>query len=218
MKRIIFFNVIIALIFANMLSAQSNISNENIGIIFRIEGPCKIHRSMIYNIISSQNDSYTSAIKYMKNENINPTKRLKQNYIDKLKVKYPNLVVIDDSLSVENFPLNSIENSKTYKLNLTKLKTKFNIGKVLIVDGFYGLEFESIGFISGDKRTNISLTNYFVNLDNNIIDEKFYVGDIKNIKKKNLLNPPNYPNIVESMNRLLDERVLPQIFSKLEKI
>lgn len=218
MNKINFFTVIIAILFANVLSAQSNISAENIGIIFKIDGPFKIHRSMIYNIISSKNEDYDSAIKYMKNESINPTLKLKQNYILKLKVKYPNLIVIDDSLSVKNFPLNSIENSKTYKLNLTTLKSKFNIEKILIVDGFYGLEFESIGFISGDKRTNISLINYFVNLSDNKIEKKFYVGNIKNITKKDLLNPPNYPNIVESMNRLLYERVLPEIDVKLDNL
>lgn len=37
------------------------------------------------------------------------------------------------------------------------------------------------------------------------------------IKKKNILSPPNFPNIEESMNDLLNNKILPEIERKITR-
>ncbi|WP_163395934.1 hypothetical protein [Flavobacterium limi] len=94
---------------------------------------------------------------------------------------------------------------------------KYNIDYLLVVYGQFGIEFEKVGVFNGDKRTNIFLNNVFINLETNEVVSNFNVGNISNIKKKNILSPPNYPNIDLSMNNLLNDKVLPEIERKIKR-
>lgn len=190
---------------------------EKLGIIFKIDGPYKVNRNyIIYGLQknTSPNDDYSEVFNFLKKEN--PIQRIENFYTEKLNNRYQ-LVLINEDLSEENFPLFQPKKNRYYRLDITKIKTKYDVEKVLIVDGIYGLEFENIAMLSGDKRTTVSLNNYIVNTVNNEIIEKFQVSDIKNIRKKGLINPPHYPNVEESMNRLLLERIFPRIEINLEK-
>lgn len=223
MKHFTFLFTILSLTFYNILSSQTNQNNDKIGIIFKIEGPYKIYRDAIYNITSKDgnsvdNDKYADAIYFFKTEKVNPTEKLKEYYMNQIKLNGFDPILLSENLTEDNFPAVNSKTNKQYSLDMTILKRKYNIDRVLIVIGIYGLEFENIGIFDGDKRTNISLSNFVVNTNDNDINKKFQVGNIKNIKKKNLLSPPDYPNIVESMNRLLNERIFPEIKLKLKNL
>lgn len=57
----------------------------------------------------------------------------------------------------------------------------------------------------------------YLNLNTNEIISNFNVWNVQNIKKKNILSPPNYPNIEKSMNSLLNEKILPEIERKIKR-
>ncbi|MFI0490127.1 hypothetical protein [Flavobacterium sp.] len=199
--------------------AKSQSTDEKIGILFKFSGPFIIHRDALENIPyqtenGNKSNKYYDAIKSMKNDNINPQKKIEDFYKSTLKEKQANYIIIEENLTEENFP--KFEgNKKSFPLNIKNLKIKYNVETILIVDCVYGMEFESVGIIAGDKRTNIVLNNFLVETNTNSILNKFKVGNIKNIRKKDLINPPNYPNIEESMNRLLIERIFPKLKTEL---
>ncbi|MBZ4042389.1 hypothetical protein [Flavobacterium hibisci] len=65
--------------------------------------------------------------------------------------------------------------------------------------------------------TNIFLNNTFINLNTNEVISNFNAGNFANIKKKNILSPPNFPNIEKSMNTLLNDKLLPEIERKIKR-
>lgn len=219
MKKIALLFSFFILLFANSIYSQSDKVKERIGVIFRINGPFEIHSNTIFGTASakdsiSKESKYYDAIMFLKSEKANPTSIIKEFYINSIRLEGYDLVVIDEELNEKNFPFFESKKNKYFDLNIKVLKEKYNVDKVLIVFGGFGFEIENFG----DKRTNIALNNFIVNTNTNIIEKRFYIGNIKNIKKDNLLNPPDYPNIVESMNRLLDERIFPEVKSMIEKL
>lgn len=201
---------------------QSQTLNEKIGIIFKFEGPLIVRRDVIENIPrnyenNDEKNKYYDAVKAMENENINPRKRIVDFYQNSLKEKGIEFIIIDKTLTEENFPKFDGKR-KFYSLNIQNIKKEFDVNKVLIVECQYRFEFESVGIISGDKRTNIFLNNNLVDTNNNSIIKNFRIQNIKNITKKGLLNPPNYPNIEESMSRLLNERIFPALKTEIQNL
>lgn len=198
-------------------------SNEKIGLLFNLEGPVVIHRQALANIQSIQkNDNpahkYYDAIVAMGNDRINPTQRIMDFYSDYFKKKNIEYILINEALTEANFPKTDLK-EKVFPYDMTVIKKEYQVDKILIVTGRYGLEFENIGFnVIGDKRTNIAFRNYLVNTHDNSILRDFTVQGAQNVKKKNLLTPPDYPNIINSMDRLLNEIIFPKLQRKMQKL
>ena len=210
----------LCLMFVSFFNSQ--IQNEKIGVIFRFYGPLIINRQLIKEIPKNyQKDTeiskYYDAVLAMENDNINPTQRIVDFYMTALKDKNVETVLIEKPLIVASFPIFD-NKGKFYKLDMRSIKNDYNLSKILIIECTYGFEFENIGLITGDKRTNIIISTSLVKTDDNSIIKSFIVQNIKNIPKKNLLNPPTYPNIEESMNKLLLERIFPDLQAKLQKL
>ena len=217
MKKFIVF--LIVLFNLNSFS-QTESKGIKIGVCFEMRGPYRFKREAMQGTVTEFNnddpsDPYYDAIEFFKTEKVNPTNILLKNYLDNLKLNGFNPIIINEKLDKINFPDYKSQRNKFYPKDLSYLKKQYDLDYVLIIYGDYGFEFERIGVIGGDKRTHITLYNSFANVNSNEIIEKFRVTDIKNIKKKNLLSPPDYPNIVESMGRLLNERILPELKDKV---
>ena len=219
MKNLTCLFIILLVVSPTLFYSQPNQNKKRIGFVFKIEGPYKIHRETFLNMTitggnDSQKDEYYDAINFLKTDKVNPTEKLKQYYVNEMTWRGFDLVILNEDLVESNFPVLNPKKNKQFYLDMTSLKKKYNVDEVFIVQGKYGLEFEDLG----DKRTNIFLNNFMVSSADNKITKKFTIQEIQNIKKKNLLNPPDYPNIVESMNKLLEEKILSEIIIELEEL
>lgn len=208
------------IIFFSFFKAQT--ANEKIGVIFKFNGPLIIRRDAIENIPrkydnSDEKGKYYDAVNAMGNENINPKNRIIDFYLNALKEKQIDYIIIDKILNEDNFPKFDGKR-KFFKFNLQSIKKDYALKKILVVECDYGFEFESAGIIAGDKRTNVFINNSLINTEDNSLMKNFRVQNIKNITKKGILNPPIYPNIEESMTRLLNERIFPVLKSEIKKL
>lgn len=218
MKKILF--LLISLV---SITAFSQNSKGKIGVVFNISGPFKIFRNAVYNITANdknleEDERFYDVVQFLGTPKGNPRPLIEEYYKKLLSEKGYEVITINETINEENFPKFSEKQKKTkfYELDIRSLKNKYNVDKLIIVKGQYGLEVEMIGAFGGDKRTNIGFSNYFVDTNSNIVEKEFYVMNIKNIRKKDLINPPDYPNVTESMNRLLNERIFPDLKLKLE--
>ena len=154
-------------------------------------------------------DMFYGAYRFLDTGKGNPTERIIQAYLKNLDSLNVEIIQIKDTISRANSPLFVWTKPEYVSDDLKKTKIKYNLDYLLIVNGQFGIEFEKAGYINGDKRTNIFLSNDFINLETNEVVSNFNVGNISNIKKKNILSPPNFPNIEESMNNLLNDKIFP---------
>lgn len=162
-------------------------------------------------------DMFYSAYRFLETGKGNPTERILKAYLKNLDSLNVEITQIKDTISKANSPMFVWTKPEYISDDLKKIKTKYNLDYLLIVDGQFGIEFEKAGVFNGDKRTNIYLSNAFVDLETNEVVSSFNVGNISNIKKKNILSPPNFPNIEISMNNLLDDKILPEIERKIKR-
>lgn len=211
-QRRIFLIVCIAVLF-NFGYSQNPVKKK-LGVIFNINGPYRITRQAVPNTIEKSNvldkkDLFYGAYRFLDTGKGNPTERIVNAYLKNLDSLKLEITQVKDTISQENSP--------NYIADLKNLKMKYNIDYLLVVYGQFGIEFEKVGVFNGDKRTNIFLNNAFINLETNEVVSNFNVGNISNIKKKNILSPPNYPNIDLSMNNLLNDKVLPEIERKIKR-
>ena len=218
MKKLIFL-FLLTLVF-NAGFTQNQESRKKIGLIFNISGPYDISRQTLINMVGSsdkidQSNPYYEAIKFLGADKCNPTEKIENYYLESLKALNFEPTIIREKIENIDLPKFNMQGKKKFSLDLKYFKNKYDIDYIIMVGGIFGMEFENIGFISGDKRTHISLRNTFININTNEIKDKFDIGNIKNIKKKNLINPPDFPNVLESMERLLNERIFPEIKNKL---
>jgi hypothetical protein len=202
-------------------SYSQNIEKKKIGIIFNINGPYRITRQAMSNTIEisdvDKKDMFYGAYRFLETGKGNPTQRIIEAYLKSLALLNIEIIQIKDTIKKANDPMFVWTKPEYASDDLKEIKTKYNLDYLLIVDGRFGIEFEKAGVINGDKRTNIFLSNAFINLEKNEVVSNFNVGNISNIKKKNILSPPNFPNIEESMNNLLYNKVLPEIESKITR-
>ena len=200
---------------------SQNFEKKKVGVIFNINGPYKITRQTVYNTIEKSNvdkkDLFYSAYRFLETGKGNPTERIIKAYLKNLDLLNVEITQIKDTVSGRDYPNYVYEKPEYTSDYLNSTKTKYNLDYLLIVNGQFGIEFEKIGYVNGDKRTNIFLRNAFINLETNEEVSNFNVGNISNIKKKDILSPPNFPNIDESMNNLLNDKVLPEIETKIRK-
>ncbi|HEX8015909.1 MAG TPA: hypothetical protein VF465_11805 [Flavobacterium sp.] len=200
---------------------SQNFEKKKIGLIFNINGPYRITRQAMSNTIEKSNvdkkDMFYSAYKFLETGKGNPTERIIKAYLKNLDSLNIEVIQIEDTISVGNYPNYVYEKQEYTSDYLKNIKMKYNLDYLLIVNGQFGIEFEKAGYINGDKRTNIFLSNDFINLETNEVVSNFNVGNISNIKKKNILSPPNFPNIEESMNDLLNNKILPEIERKITR-
>ncbi len=217
-KEIILF---ISIILLFNFSYSQNFEEKKIGLIFNINGPYRITRQAMYNTIEISNvdkkDMFYSAYRFLETGKGNPTERIINAYLKILDSLNVEIIQIKDTISKANDPIFVWTKPEYVKEDLKKIKTKYNLDYLLIVDGHFGIEFEKVGYINGDKRTNILLSNAFIDLKTNKVVSNFNVGNISNIKKENILSPPNFPNIEKSMSSLLDDKILPEIESKIRR-
>ncbi|TDO82826.1 hypothetical protein EV143_10286 [Flavobacterium chryseum] len=196
-------------------------SQKKMGVIFNINGPYRITRQAMSNTIEKSNvdkkDMFYGAYKFLETGKGNPTERIINAYLKNLDSLNVEIIQIKDTISKANDPIMVWTKPEYVNDDLKKIKTKYNLDYLLIVDGQFGIEFEKVGYINGDKRTNIFLSNAFINLETNEVVSNFNVGNISNVKKKNILSPPNFPNFEESMNNLLNDKVLPEIERKIKR-
>jgi hypothetical protein len=214
-----FFFVSIVMLFN--FSYSQNFEKKKIGAIFNINGPYRITRQAMSNTIEKSNvdkkDMFYGAYKFLETGKGNPTERIIVTYLKSLALLNVEIIQIKDTISRANQPMFAWTKPEYVSDDLKKTKTKYNLDYLLIIDGQFGIEFEKAGVFNGDKRTNIFLSNAFIDLETNEVVSSFNVGNISNIKKKNILSPPNFPNIDESMNNLLNDKVLPEIESKIKR-
>nr|WP_315248536.1 hypothetical protein [uncultured Flavobacterium sp.] len=200
---------------------SQNFEKKKIGLIFNINGPYRITRQAMSNTIEKSNvdkkDMFYSAYKFLETGKGNPTERIIKAYLKNLDSLNVEVTQIEDTISGGNYPNYVYEKQEYTSDYLKNIKMKYNLDYLLIVNGQFGIEFEKAGYINGDKRTNIFLSNDFINLETNEVVSNFNVGNISNIKKKNILSPPNFPNIEESMNDLLNNKILPEIERKITR-
>lgn len=211
--------VFFVLISTNLFSQQSS---KKIGVIFNINGPFKIYKQAVYALTGTdknvdENDKFYGVIQFLGTDKGNPLPQVKDFYLNILKEKRYEPVVLDEVISENNFPkfTEKKNGQDIYKLDIRTLKKKYDIDEVIIVKGQYGLEVEMIGGFGGDKRTNIGFTSYLVDTNTNILKGEFNVYKYQNIHKKDLINPPDYPNVTESMELLLTKKVFPTLKSKI---
>lgn len=218
LKKIFLFVTIIALF---NFGYSQNLEKKKIGVIFNINGPYRITRQAMSNTIEKSDvdkkDMFYGAYRFLDTGKGNPTERIIQAYLKNLDSLNVEIIQIKDTISRANSPLFVWTKPEYVSDDLKKTKTKYNLDYLLIVNGQFGIEFEKAGYINGDKRTNIFLSNDFINLETNEVVSNFNVGNISNIKKKNILSPPNFPNIEESMNNLLNDKILPEIERKIKR-
>lgn len=215
----IFLHVTIVMLFN--FSYSQNFEKKKMGLIFNLNGPYRITRQAMSNTIEKTNidkkDLFYGAYKFLDTGKGNPTERIINAYLKNLDSLNVEIIQINDTISKANDPIFVWTKPEFVSDDLKKTKAKYNVDYLLIVDGQFGIEFEKAGVFNGDKRTNIFLTNAFINLETNEVVSSFNVGNISNIKKKNILSPPNFPNIEESMNNLLNDKVLPEIERKIKR-
>ncbi|CAD0003684.1 hypothetical protein [Flavobacterium salmonis] len=219
-QKKIFLILFIAALFN--FSYSQNFEKKKIGVIFNINGPYRITRQAMSNTIEKSNvdkkDMFYGAYKFLETGKGNPTERIINAYLKNLASFNVEIIQIKDTIiSGGNYPNYVYEKQEYTSDYLKNTKTKYNLDYLLVVNGQFGIEFEKAGYINGDKRTNIFLRNDFINLETNEEVSNFNVGNISNIKKKNILSPPNFPNIEESMNNLLNDKVLPEIERKIKR-
>lgn len=218
LKKIFLFVTIIALF---NFGYSQNLEKKKIGVIFNINGPYRITRQAMSNTIEKSDvdkkDMFYGAYRFLDTGKGNPTERIIQAYLKNLDSLNVEIIQIKDTISRANSPLFVWTKPEYVSDDLKKTKTKYNLDYLLIVHGQFGIEFEKAGYINGDKRTNIFLSNDFINLETNEVVSNFNVGNISNIKKKNILSPPNFPNIDESMSNLLNDKILPEIERKIKR-
>lgn len=218
LKKIFLFVTIIALF---NFGYSQNLEKKKIGVIFNINGPYRITRQAMSNTIEKSDvdkkDMFYGAYRFLDTGKGNPTERIIQAYLKNLDSLNVEIIQIKDTISRANSSLFVWTKPEYVSDDLKKTKTKYNLDYLLIVNGQFGIEFEKAGYINGDKRTNIFLSNDFINLETNEVVSNFNVGNISNIKKKNILSPPNFPNIEESMNNLLNDKILPEIERKIKR-
>jgi hypothetical protein len=218
MKKIILF---VILFICNNLFSQNIISNKKIGLLFKMDNPMILLRNegngQIYKTIKFEdinpNNEFYEVVKFM--QTINPRDKILKTYTEN---KFNEIIVINDKIDLDSLPDSKINERKVYKKDLSFFKTKYNVDYLLFVNGIYGLEVEYVFGISADKRSNIFLYNSFVDLSTNKVIDEFKVSDIKNIRKKNLISPPDYPNVVLSVNLLLEKNIAPKIIEKTQKM
>ncbi|MCD0467669.1 hypothetical protein [Flavobacterium sp. ENC] len=217
-KKIFLFVSIVALF---NFGYSQNFEKKKMGLIFNLSGPYRITRQAMSNTIERSNvdkkDMFYSAYKFLDTGKGNPTERILKSYLKNLDSLNVEITQIKDTISQANSPIFVWTKPEYVSDDLKKIKTKYNLDYLLIVDGQFGIEFEKAGVFDGDKRTNIFLNNAFINLETNEVVSSFNVGNISNIKKKNILSPPNFPNIEISMNNLLDDKILPEIERKIKR-
>lgn len=201
---------------------SQNFEQKKIGVIFNIDGPCKIIRQAMGNpIVDStvleKKDLFYGAYKFLETGTGNPTERIINAYLKNLDSLNLKVTQINETINSENYPNYYSEKYEYLSENLKNIKMKYNLEYLLIVNGYFGLQFEQTVIIAGDKMTNIFLNNTFINLNTNEVISNFNAGNIANIKKKNILSPPNFPNIEKSMNTLLNDKLLPEIERKIKR-
>ncbi|MBE8724420.1 hypothetical protein [Flavobacterium hungaricum] len=218
-QRNIFLIVCIAVLFN--FSYSQNPEKKKLGVIFNINGPYRITRQVMSNTVEISNvdkkDMFNGAYKFLETGKGNPTERLINGYLKNLASLNVEIIQIKDTISKANNPMFVWTKREFVNDDLKKTKEKYNLDYLLIVNGYFGIEFENAGAFNGDKRTNIFLNNDLINLETNEVVSDFNVGNISNVKKKNILSPPNFPNFDESMNNLLNDKVLPEIERKIKK-
>ena len=218
LKKIFLFISIVVLF---NFSHSQNMEKKKTGVIFDINGPYRITRQAMSNTIEisdvDKKDMFHGAYRFLETGKGNPTERIIEAYLKNLALLNIEIIQIKDTIRKVNNPILVWTKPEYASDDLKEIKTKYNLDYLLIVDGRFGIEFEKAGVINGDKRTNIFLSNAFINLEKNEVVSNFNVGNISNIKKKNILSPPNFPNIEESMNNLLNDKVLPEIESKITR-
>lgn len=218
LKKIFLFISIVVLF---NFSYSQNLEKKKIGVIFNINGPYRITRQAMSNTIEKSNvekkDMFYSAYKFLETGKGNPTERIIKTYLKSLASLNVEITQIKDTISEGNYPNYVYEKQEYASDYLNNTKMKYNLDYLLIINGQFGIEFEKAGVFNGDKRTNIFLSNDFIDLETKEVVSNFNVGNISNIKKKNILSPPNFPNIDVSMNNLLNDKVLPEIENKIKR-
>ncbi|MFD1605432.1 hypothetical protein ACFSJW_02435 [Flavobacterium artemisiae] len=218
-QRNIFLVVCITVLFN--FSYSQNPEKKKLGVLFNINGPYRITRQVMSNTVEvstvDKNDMFKGAYKFLETGKGNPIERIMNAYLKNLAPLNVEIIQIKDTVSKASNPI-FVWTKRDYVIDdLKKIKVKYNLDYLLIVDGYFGIEFEKAGAFNGDKRTNIFLNNDFINLETNEGVSDFNVGNISNVKKKNILSPPNFPNFDESMNNLLNDKLLPEIERKIKK-
>lgn len=218
LKKIFLFVSIITLF---NFSYSQNSEKKKIAVIFNINGPYKITRQAVSNTVEisevDKKDMFYGAYRFLETGKGNPTERIILTYLKELASFNVEIIQIKDTISKANQPMFIWTKPEYVSDDLKKTKEKYNLDYLLIIDGRFGIEFEKAGVFNGDKRTNVFLSNAFIDLETNKVVSYFNVGNISNIEKKNILSPPNFPNIEESMNSLLHDKVLPEIESKISR-
>jgi hypothetical protein len=203
-------------------SYSQNFEQKKIGVIFNIDGPCKITRQSMGNpIVDSKvlekRDLFYGAYKFLETGTGNPTERIINAYLKNLDFLNLKITQIKEPINSESDRNYYPDKHEYLDEDLKNIKMKYNLDYLLIVNGHFGLEFEQSVIITGDKRTYIFLNNAFIDLNTNEVVSSFNAGNIANIRKKNILSPPNFPNIEESMNTLLNDKLLPEIERKIKR-
>ena len=206
-----------SVISANSFAQQNT---KKIGIIFNIDGPYKIYKQAMYATTGtdrdvSKDDKFYELIQFLGTEKANPLPRLEEFYINTLKEKGYDVVVLHDTIDAKNF---SVFTATKKKIDFRQFKQKYNVDELMVIKGQYGLEVEKVGAFNGDKRTNITSVNFWMDTNTNVLKKEFYVSKYQNITKKDMLNPPDYPNVTESMDLLLNKKVFRSLKSQISDI
>lgn len=211
--------IIIFCCLAVQIFAQQN-KNKKIGVIFNINGPHKIYKNAgTSNTWNEKNlspeDPFYDLIQFLGSDKANMLRPIKENFLEELKNKGYEPVELSEDVNDKNFPEFT---GKGFRYDVRNLKEKYGLDKVLIATGEYGLEIEKFFGANADKRTNVSFMTYLIDLESNKTEKSFGVFKYQNIKKKNLMNPPDYPNAVESIQKLNSEKVLPTLKTKIREL
>lgn len=225
-KKIIFFLFLIT-------SLQNTYAQKKkIGLLLHVYGPyfftntsIPINTTGAFNMYFSAKDSidegnkFNQAFTYFKSNTISPYDSILNIYSHLLDNLNHELVIVEDNINDKNaFPIfkKAKTNFNFFLQDLTSLKDKYGIDSLLTLTVYYGFLVEKYMAINLDKKTLYKGKVMLIDLTNNKITSNTHITDIQNIKNWN--QPPNYPSIIQSYNKLLQEKLYPSIKEKLLKI
>ncbi|WP_163399499.1 hypothetical protein [Flavobacterium fluviatile] len=152
--------LIISIIALFNFSYSQNSEQKKIGVIFNIDGPCKITRQAMGNPIVDakvleNKDLFYGAYKFLATGTGNPTERIINAYLKNLDSLNLKITQIKEPVNSESYQNYYTEKHEYLSEDLKNIKTKYNLDYLLIVNGYFGLQFEQTVIIAGDKMTYI---------------------------------------------------------------
>ena len=153
-------------------------------------------------------DKYTPLLK-IANEQYDPKVELQQMYMDILKSKGKDVVLIDekfDPKTATKFKGEKVEGKKYSNYDFRELKAKYNVDEIIFVNLVWGVQISYYSMIETGRNGYAYFDNRIINLNDNslyLANDNFQLAPIKG--KWN--TPPNYEIAEKAINDALKKGI-----------